>query len=115
MTTPVDPRVTVGAMLARMEALEAASKPAQPSAMREASQPIASVDFATLLRDAVREVSAAQNAAQAKAQSFQLGDRTVSIEDVMISLQQASLAMQGMVAVRNKLVEAYRDISNMPV
>jgi flagellar hook-basal body complex protein FliE len=63
----------------------------------------------------VREVNAAQNSAQAQAQAFQLGDRSVSIEQVMISMQQASLSFQGMVAVRNKLVEAYREISSLSV
>jgi flagellar hook-basal body complex protein FliE len=68
-----------------------------------------------LLRDAVRDVNAAQNTAQAQAQAFQLGDRSVSIEQVMISMQQASISFQGMVAVRNKLLEAYREVSNLSV
>jgi len=33
----------------------------------------------------------------------------------MISMQRASLAMQGMVQVRNRLVEAYREVMNMQV
>ena len=42
-------------------------------------------------------------------------DDKVSLEDVMISLQKANLAMQGMVQVRNRLVEAYREVMNMQV
>jgi len=73
------------------------------------------LDFQLVLRDAVRGVSAAQNAAQSKAQAYQLGDDRTTLEDVMISLQKANLAMQGMVQVRNRLVEAYREVMNMQV
>ena len=68
-----------------------------------------------MLRDAVHEVNAVPSTAPSQAQAFQLGDRSVSIEQVMISMQKASLSFQGMVAVRNKLVEAYREISNLQV
>lgn len=102
---------SVDSMLARMEQLSSMAR-GESAAQAPAST---GVNFATLLRDAVRDVNAAQNAAQAQAQSFQMGDRSVSIEQVMISMQQASLSFQGMVAVRNKLVEAYREISNLAV
>ncbi len=73
------------------------------------------LDFQTVLQDAVRGISDAQQSAQSKAQAYQLGDDKVSLEDVMISLQKASLAMQGMVQVRNRLVESYREVMNMQV
>jgi len=73
------------------------------------------VNFSDVLRDAVRGVSDAQMTAQAKAQAYQLGDDKVSLEDVMISIQKAGLAMQGMVQVRNRLMEAYREMTNMQV
>ncbi len=72
-------------------------------------------DFQAILKDAIRGVSDAQSSAQAKAQAYQLGDDKVSLEDVMISIQKASLAMQGMVQVRNRLVESYREVMNMQV
>jgi len=73
------------------------------------------LDFQELLKAALRGVSEAQNTAQSKAQAYQLGDDKVSLEEVMISMQKASLAMQGMVQVRNRLVEAYREVMNMQV
>ena len=103
---------SVDSILARMEALQSASRGEKTAAVNVNAD---GVDFSTMLRDAVREVNAAQNSAQAQAQAFQLGDRSVSIEQVMISMQQASLSFQGMVAVRNKLVEAYREISSLSV
>jgi flagellar hook-basal body complex protein FliE len=73
------------------------------------------VDFGAVLKAAVQEVSDAQNTAQAKAQAFQLGAKDMSLEEVMTSLQKANVAFQGMIAVRNKLVEAYRDVTNLQV
>jgi flagellar hook-basal body complex protein FliE len=73
------------------------------------------LDFQEVLKEAVRGVSDAQQTAQSKAQAYQLGDDKVSLEDVMISMQRANLAMQGMVQVRNRLVEAYREVINMQV
>jgi flagellar hook-basal body complex protein FliE len=73
------------------------------------------ISFSDVLRDAVRGVSDAQMTAQAKAQAYQLGDDKVSLEEVMISIQKAGLAMQGMVQVRNRLMEAYREMTNMQV
>jgi len=82
-------------------------EPAAPDGVR--------CDFFETLRTAVREVNGSQNNAQAQVQALQMGRAGVSMEDVIISMQQAGLAFQGMVAVRNKLVEAYREISNMQV
>lgn len=79
------------------------------------SRPEPSLDFQSVLKDAIKGVSDAQSTAQSKAQAYQLGDDKVSLEEVMISMQRASLAMQGMVQVRNRLVEAYREVMNMQV
>jgi flagellar hook-basal body complex protein FliE len=103
---------SVDSILARMEAMQSAARGEKPAAVAALGD---GPEFSTLMRDAVREVNAAQNSAQAQAQAFQMGDHSVSMEQVMISMQQASLSFQGMVAVRNKLVEAYREISNLAV
>lgn len=43
------------------------------------------------------------------------GDPNVSISDVMIASQKSSVAFQAATQVRNKLVEAYKDVMNMPI
>jgi len=93
-----DPRMPIGGGLGGSQAQQAGG-----------------VDFGAVLKAAVQEVSDAQNTAQAKAQAFQLGAKDMSLEEVMISLQKANVAFQGMIAVRNKLVEAYRDVTNLQV
>ena len=47
--------------------------------------------------------------------AVEMGDRSVSISDAMIASQKASVAFTATVEVRNKFVEAYKEIMNMPV
>ncbi len=45
----------------------------------------------------------------------QMLDQAVDVHDAMIALQQADIALQFTVQVRNKIVQAYQDIMRMPV
>ncbi len=62
--------------------------------------------------DSVNEMQ--QNASQLKS-DFQTGARDVDLAEVMLAAQKSSVAFQAMTEVRNKLVEAYKDIMNMPL
>lgn len=73
------------------------------------------VDFAEALKNTIGQVSEAQNAASAKGRAFTMGDESVSLSDVMIASQKASIAFQATVQVRNKVVSAYQEIMNMQV
>lgn len=106
----------IQAMMAQLKA--AAAKPAG-----EVAAPIAApgpgsaakVDFADALKNSLSAVSEAQNAASAKGKAFTMGDESVSLSDVMVSMQKASIGFQATVQVRNKLVSAYHEIMNMQV
>jgi len=80
-----------------------------------AADETATVDFAQVLKNALDQVSQAQQQAQQMAREFSSGSPQVSLQDVMVNLQKASLSFQQMVQVRNRLVSAYQDIMNMPV
>ena len=73
------------------------------------------VDFAAALKASLDQVNNAQSKAQQLNQRFALGDDSVNLSDVMISMQKAGIAFQATVQVRNKLVSAYQDIMNMQV
>jgi flagellar hook-basal body complex protein FliE len=47
--------------------------------------------------------------------AFEKGDPSVSLAEVMITAQKASLQFTGMTEVRNKLLNAYQEVMNMPV
>jgi flagellar hook-basal body complex protein FliE len=72
-------------------------------------------DFAALLKQSIDTVNATQRNANQMAHAFETGDSDASLGEVMISLQKANVSFQAMVQVRNKLVEAYNDVMNMPM
>lgn len=89
----------------------ASGKPAQSAAKDAAG----GVDFSAVLKGALDQVNGAQQQARMLAQDFELGKSNANLQDVMLSMQKASISFQAMVQVRNKLVSAYQDIMNMSV
>jgi flagellar hook-basal body complex protein FliE len=77
--------------------------------------PAAESDFARLLQGSIAQVSGLQERASGLAQGFEGGDPQVSLSEVVIAREKASLAFQAALQVRNKLVAAYQDIMNMPI
>jgi flagellar hook-basal body complex protein FliE len=71
--------------------------------------------FDQALQAALQQVSDAQAEAARLQREFDLNAPNVSLHDVMVSLQKASLSFQTMVQVRNRLVSAYQEIMNMQV
>ena len=102
----------VDSMITRMQALAAA---ASGKPIASDTQATNGVDFSAVLKNAIENVNTAQNSAQAKAQSFSTGASDTSLEDVIVSLQKANLSLQGMIAVRNRLVDAYKEVTNLQV
>ena len=94
--------------LRSMSAL-ASGSPSAPAA--DAATP----DFAVLLKQSIDQVNQVSQDSQAKQLAFQAGDSEANLQDVMVSLQKASLSFQTMVQVRNKLVTAYQEVMNMQV
>ena len=72
-------------------------------------------DFQDLLKRSIDAVNDTQQHASAMRSSFERGDENVDLAQVMIAAQKSSVSFQAMVEVRNKLVEAYKDVMNMPV
>lgn len=70
--------------------------------------------FHDLLRRSIDAVNENQQAANAQREAFEHG-KDVDLASVMIAAQKSSVSFQAMVEVRNKLVEAYKDVMNMPV
>lgn len=81
----------------------------------QAEKTAGKVDFADALKASLDQVSNTQQKAQQLGQRFVLGDDSVNLSDVMISMQKASISFQATVQVRNKLVSAYQDMMNMQV
>lgn len=79
---------------------------------REAKKSGTQDSFAGLLSDALQEVNRLQvNAVEATA--AMAAGKAEDIHQVMLANEQARLSLQLAVQVRNKLVEAYQEISRM--
>lgn len=96
----------------RSLAAEAASQ-TQPAAQTEKGAQSAE-NFADLLSKSVDAVAVEQNKSGAMKTAFEKGE-DVDLTDVMVQAQKASLSFQAMTQVRNKLVDAYKEIKNMPI
>lgn len=71
--------------------------------------------FNDLLEHAVNKVNDVQQASGAAQKAYINGDPNVGISDVMIASQKAGVAFDSAMTVRNRFVEAYKDIMSMPV
>lgn len=72
-------------------------------------------NFGDMLKDAVNKVNDIQQESGDMKRRFEMGDRSISLSETMIASQKASVAFDATVQVRNKFVEAYKEIMSMPV
>lgn len=72
-------------------------------------------DFAQTLMDVLKEVNDSQHKARQVGNDFMTGQHGVEIHDLKIAMERASTAMNLTMQVRNKLLEAYQEISRMQV
>lgn len=68
--------------------------------------------FSETLTDSLKEVNRLQEEKNTMITSFASGE-TQNVHELMISMQKASVAMNLTSAVRNKIIEAYKEISRI--
>lgn len=73
------------------------------------------VNFGDMLQQAINNVNGLQQNTGDLRTRFDQGDRSISLSDVMIASQKSGIAFDATVQVRNKLIESYKEIMNMPV
>ncbi len=72
-------------------------------------------DFGDLLQGAINNVNRLQKSSSDLQTRFDMGDPNVSLSDVMIARNKSSVAFEATIQVRNKMVDAYKELMNMPV
>ena len=70
--------------------------------------------FADVLRNSIREVNDLQVQADAAIRELTIG-KTNNVTEVVNQVEKADLAFRALLAVRNKLVDAYEEINRMRV
>lgn len=105
--------IEINALLTQMRTTTSRLEKSLPVA--EAGQVNASTGFNTILKDSISKVNETQQTAASMAASFEQGDPDANLTEVMLQVQKADLSFRAMTEVRNKLVNAYQEIMNMPV
>lgn len=100
--------VEIENVLAQMRVLSSKSS-------SSATEQINNTGFSDLLKQSIDKVNETQMQAGQLAKAFETGETNANLSEVMVSIQKASISFESMVRVRNKLVEAYQDIMNMPM
>jgi flagellar hook-basal body complex protein FliE len=71
--------------------------------------------FSDLLSQAIGTVNEMQLDSKNRAIAFEMGDKSLSLADVMVAKEKAGIAFEATIQVRNKVLDAYKQIMNMPV
>ena len=86
--------------------------PAAPASVTTGDAPESEPSFGSVLQDAVNVVERMHNDAQQQVTQLATGERQ-DIHNVMIAVEKADIAFQLMMQVRNKIVNAYQEVSKM--
>lgn len=71
--------------------------------------------FSATLSNAIDNVSRTQARSGELQKAFELGDPRADLARVMVAMQESQVAFRATVEVRNRLVQAYQDVMNMPI
>ena len=106
-------RTDISEMLSKIRELSDKSKvfsgqnPVQPTTQFN--------DVLSVAKDAFAHVNHVQVDSEHIKNAYIAGDSNVSMAQVVLASQKSKLAFEGLVTVRNKILEAYKEIMNMPV
>lgn len=103
----------ISSVLSQIRALQTQVRPeAAPSASTSIG---GTPGFADTLKQALQKVSNTQAEAGRLATAFEMGDPRADLARVMVAQQHSQVAFRATVEVRNRLVQAYQDVMNMPL
>lgn len=103
--------IAINQVIAQMRVM-AATAQADSSPVVDANS---GVKFGSLMQDSIQAVNSSMMEAKAKAVAFETGDPQMSITEVMVASQRASLEFTAVTEVRNKLLSAYQEVMSMQV
>ena len=109
--------MNVQQLLAQMRVIEAQAKSQiSPESMNlNELQGTQKTDFSEVLKNSIDTVNETSLNAGKMATAFEKGDSNISMAELMINMEKASVSFQAMTQVRNKILSAYQEIMNMPV
>lgn len=87
----------------------------RPSQQVESAKSSQAPGFGQMFKAAIDTVNASSQTANDLRTRFEMGDPSVDLPTVMVAAEKSSISFQAMTQVRNKLVESYKEIMNMPI
>ncbi|EQD33389.1 flagellar hook-basal body complex protein FliE, partial [mine drainage metagenome] len=75
--------------------------------------PSGSSEFASILKRGIDAVNQSEQRASTLADAFSRGAPGVSLPQVVLQVEKASVSFDALTQVRNRLITAYQDIMNM--
>lgn len=109
-------------LLSQMRALEAQAKGQTGAAQMGPEslsindpQGVKNTDFSEVLSNSINAVNDAMKTSGKMASDFEKGNSDITMAQLAITMEKASVSFQAMTQVRNKLLTAYQEIMNMPV
>lgn len=102
----------INSVLAQMRAIAAQAKAPAETGGGDGAR---GADFNALLKQSLDAVNTKSHEARTLTTAFEQGDPNVELAEVMIAVQKSSISFQALLQVRNRLVQAYQDISNMRI
>lgn len=106
--------IAINQVLAQMRSMQALAQ-GQAAGAASGAETVSNSQFSNLMTQSIADVNASMQESKAVTAAFESGDPSVSLAEVMITAQKASLQFTGMTEVRNKLLNAYQEVMNMPV
>lgn len=88
-------------------------KSINPSALK--AQQAEPGSFASVMKNGISQVNQAQLSADNLATKFERGTPGVELSDVMLEMQKANVSFRALTEVRNRFVNVYQEIMNMPI
>jgi flagellar hook-basal body complex protein FliE len=94
---------------------QSAALDTRPGNQMNFATPASNPGLGEMMGNAINQVNATQKHAGSLSTRYTQGDPNIDLPEVMVAMQKSSVSFQAMSQVRNKLLEAYKDIMNMPV
>jgi flagellar hook-basal body complex protein FliE len=106
-------QMQINAVLAQIRSLSESGGIAQKGAAPVAAP--GAPAFGALLKQSLDAVNTQQQSATKLADAFERGVKGVDLATVMLESQKAAVSFRAVTEVRNRLVNVYQDIMNMPI
>lgn len=105
----------ISRVISQMRALASEIDSPTNTVTPDAAKPAGDDKFSNVLRTAIDKVNEQQGVADKAVNGFLTGDNSKSLAEVMVATQKANVSFRAMTEVRNRLIEAYREVMNMPI